>query len=301
MQTDERSTKPSGVSLVLEAPSATPSLARRAASGTAATMASRVLGVVRESVLASLFGPGNEMDAYRIAFRIPNILRDLFAEGAMSAAFVPTFTRRLTTGGHAAALKLCLNVTNALLIFTGMLVFAGIVFAEPLVYPFVTEKYAAIPGQIDLTVLLSRIMMPFLAFIAVAAAAMAMLNALHHFFLPALSPAVFNVVSITLTVLLVPVMPHVGLPAVAAIAMSKYPGAWLRAAFSISPATTATRKSIGRMRHKNIAPVSLANWPWPTPSITTCRNRPRNFSAISSPVGRSTRRKAGSCTCEPCA
>ena len=95
MQTDEPSTKPSGASLVLDAPPATPSLARRAASGTAATMASRVLGVVRESVLASLFGPGNEMDAYRIAFRIPNILRDLFAEGAMSAAFVPAFTRRV--------------------------------------------------------------------------------------------------------------------------------------------------------------------------------------------------------------
>ena len=187
-------------------------------------MASRVLGVVRESVLASLFGPGNEMDAYRIAFRIPNILRDLFAEGAMSAAFVPTFTRRLTTEGHAAALKLGLNVTNALLIITGTLVIAGIIFAEPLVYPFVTETYAAIPGQIDLTVLLSRIMMPFLAFIAVAAAAMAMLNALHHFFLPALSPAVFNVVSITLTVLLVPVMPHVGLPAVAAIAIATTAG-----------------------------------------------------------------------------
>src|SRR5215204_3935037 len=212
MQTGEPSTKPFGASLVLDAPAAAHSLARRAASGSAATMASRLLGVMRESVLASLFGPGNDMDAFRIAFRIPNILRDLFAEGAMSAAFVPTFTRRLTTDGHAAALKLGLNVTNALLIITGTLALAGIIFAEPLVHPFVAEKYAAIPGQIDLTVLLFRILMPFVASLAVAAAAVGMLNALHHFFVPALSPAVFNVVSVSFTLLLVPLMSRVGLP-----------------------------------------------------------------------------------------
>ena len=196
-------------------------------------MASRVLGVVRESVLASLFGPGNDMDAYRIAFRIPNILRDLFAEGAMSAAFVPVFTRRLATGGRAEALKLGLNVTNALLIIAGTLVLAGIIFAEPLVHPFVAAKYAAIPGQIDLTVLLSRIMLPFLAFIAVAAVAMGMLNALHHFFLPALSPAVFNVVSIGLTLLLVPVMPWAGLPAVAALAIATVAGGFAQWAMQL--------------------------------------------------------------------
>ena len=224
MLTGERSTKPSGASLVLDAPASSHSLARRAASGSAATLASRVLGVARESLLASLFGPGNDMDAYRIAFRIPNILRDLFAEGVMSAAFVPVFTRRLATGGRAEALKLGLNVTNALLLITGTLVLAGLIFAEPLVHPFVAAKYAAIPGQIDLTVLLSRIMMPFLAFIAVAAVAMGMLNALHHFFLPALSPAVFNVVSIGLTLLLVPVMPWVGLPPIAALALATVAG-----------------------------------------------------------------------------
>ena len=61
-----------------------------------ATLASRVLGLVRDQVLAYLFGAGDAMDAFRIAFRLPNILRDLFAEGAMSAALVPTFTRALT-------------------------------------------------------------------------------------------------------------------------------------------------------------------------------------------------------------
>jgi putative peptidoglycan lipid II flippase len=83
-------------------------LARSAASAGIATLTSRVLGVVREQVLAFLFGAGDAMDAYNVAFRIPNLLRDLFAEGAMSAAFVPTFTHQLTTrartprGGSAA-------------------------------------------------------------------------------------------------------------------------------------------------------------------------------------------------------
>ena len=196
-------------------------------------MASRILGVVREMVLAFLFGASNEMDAYRIAFRVPNLLRDLFAEGVMSAAFVPTFTRRLAGHGRASALRLGLSVTNALLIITGTLVLAGIIFAEPLVRQFVTDDYAAIPGQIDLTVLLSRIMMPFLMFIAVAAVAMGMLNALHHFFLPALSPAVFNVVSITVTLLLVGLMPRFGLPAVTAIAIATLAGGFAQWAMQL--------------------------------------------------------------------
>ena len=66
-------------------------------------MTSRILGVVREQVLASFFGAGAAMDAYNVAFRIPNLLRDLFAEGAMSAAFVPTFTQTLTTSGKESA------------------------------------------------------------------------------------------------------------------------------------------------------------------------------------------------------
>ena len=110
-------------------------------------MASRVLGVVRESVLASLFGAGKAMDAYRIAFRVPNLLRDLFAEGAMSASFVPTFTRRLTKDDKAAALQLGNNLTNALLMVTGTLVVLGIVFADPLVTRSSPDGYAANPRR----------------------------------------------------------------------------------------------------------------------------------------------------------
>src|SRR5438552_18988815 len=106
-------------------------LARSASVTATATLTSRILGLAREQVLAALFGAGNDMDAFIVAFRIPNLVRDLFAEGAMSSAFVPAFTRELTRGGRQEAWRLGNNVINALLIVTGMLVVLGIVFAEP--------------------------------------------------------------------------------------------------------------------------------------------------------------------------
>jgi putative peptidoglycan lipid II flippase len=224
MQTVAPLTKSFDVSSDPEPASSTRTIARRATSASLATMASRVLGVVREMVLATLFGPSSAMDAYRIAFRIPNMLRDLFAEGVMSAAFIPTFTRRLTLDGKPSALRLGLVATNGLVVITGTLVLLGIIFAEPLVRLVVSADYAARPGQVDLTVFLSRIMMPYLTFIAVAATAMGMLNALHHYFLPAFSPAMFNVVSIACTLALVPVMPALGLPEVTAIAIGTVTG-----------------------------------------------------------------------------
>lgn len=181
-------------------------------------MTSRLLGVVREQVLAAIFGAGNAMDAYNVAFRIPNLVRDLFAEGAMSAAFVPTFTKRLTTDGREAAWRLGSNVITALVVVTGVLVLAGIVFAGPLVAAFAGD-YASVPGKLELATLLTRIMLPFLIFVAVAAAVMGMLNALHSFFLPALSPAMFNVATIVCAFTLVPLMPSMGLPAIAGIAI----------------------------------------------------------------------------------
>src|SRR5947207_7155380 len=102
-------------------------LAKFASITAAATLTSRILGLVREQVLAGLFGAGNEMDAFIVAFRIPNLVRDLFAEGAMSAAFVPTFTRHLTLHGRDAAWRLGNNVLNTLFVTTGILVVAGIV------------------------------------------------------------------------------------------------------------------------------------------------------------------------------
>src|SRR5688572_14820501 len=110
-----------------------PRLARSAGLFGLATMASRILGLVRDQVLAYYFGARDEMDAFRVAFRIPNLVRDLFAEGAMSAAFVPTFTRELTREGKPRAWQLANSVITALVPVTGLLVALGMIFAEPLV------------------------------------------------------------------------------------------------------------------------------------------------------------------------
>ena len=193
-------------------------LARSAGVTGVATLASRVLGLVRDQVLASLFGAGNDMDAFIVAFRIPNLVRDLFAEGAMSAAFVPTFTRHLTLSGKASAWRLGNNVLNALLLGTGAIVIGGIVFAEPLVRMY-AHDFAAVPGKLELTIQLTRVLLPFLTLVAVAAAAMGMLNSLHHYFLPALSPAMFNVATIVCAIALVPLMPALGEPRIMAIAI----------------------------------------------------------------------------------
>lgn len=182
-------------------------------------MTSRVLGLVREQVLAHLFGAGNEMDAFNVAFRIPNLFRDLFAEGAMSASFVPTFTRRMTLLGKAEAWRLGNYVLNGLLLATLAIAVCGVVWARPLATLFASD-YAAVPGKLELTVSLTRVIFPFLVLVAVAAACMGMLNSLHRFFLPSLAPATFNVATIICAVALVPVMPLLHLPGIMAIAIA---------------------------------------------------------------------------------
>src|SRR4030095_3879856 len=111
-------------------------LARSAGLISVATMASRVLGVAREMVLSAFFGArgGGEVDALTVAFRVPTLVRDLFAEGAMTAAFVPTFTRTLTTRGPEAAWRLGNLVINALCLVTGVLVLLGMIFAYPITH-----------------------------------------------------------------------------------------------------------------------------------------------------------------------
>jgi putative peptidoglycan lipid II flippase len=178
-------------------------LARSAGLIGTATMASRILGLVRDQILAYYFGAGHAMDAFNVAFRVPNLFRDLFAEGAMSAAFVPTFSRRLATEGRTAAWRLGNIVINALIGVTLVLVVLGLVFARPIVTVF-AEHYAAVPGKIELAVALARLTFPFLTFVAVAAACMGMLNSLRRFFIPALSPAMFNVATILIIPALVP-------------------------------------------------------------------------------------------------
>src|SRR3954467_1433034 len=127
-------------------------LARSAGLIGIATMTSRLLGVAREVVLAALFGAGSgvEMDAFNVAFRIPNLLRDLFAEGAMTAAFVPAFTRTLAREGRDAAWRLGNLVVNALLLLTGIAVVLGILFAAPITRA-IAPGFGDTPGKLELT------------------------------------------------------------------------------------------------------------------------------------------------------
>ena len=170
-------------------------LARRAGVVSAGVFASRILGVVREQAFAVFFGAGRELDAFITAFRIPNLLRDLFAEGALSAAFVTTFTRKLEREGESAAWQLANLVINALAVVVGLLTLVGIWFAPALV-ELIAPGFAAIPGKVDLTIHLTRIMYPFLLLVALAAVAMGVLNTRGHFGIPAVASAFFNLGSI---------------------------------------------------------------------------------------------------------
>ena len=186
-------------------------------------MTSRVLGLVRDQVLAYFFGAGDAMDAFRIAFRLPNVLRDLFAEGAMSSSLVPTFSRALAQAGPERASRLGSNVINLLVIISGLIAIAGMVFARQLVELY-ASGFAAVPGKLALTVGLTRIMFPFLPMVTVAAVLMAMLNAMHRFFVPALSPATFNVATILSAVVFVPFAPQLGIDPIVAIAAGTLAG-----------------------------------------------------------------------------
>ena len=211
-----------------------PRLARSAGVFGLATITSRILGLARDQVVAYYFGAGDVNDAFRVASRIPNLVRDLFAEGAMSAAFVPTFTRQLTLQGREKSWRLASSVINALFIVTGVIVVIGIVFAAPLVRLFAAE-FADVPGKIELTIYLTRIVFPFLTLVAVAAVLMGMLNSLGHFFIPALSPAMFNVAVIVMSLGLIPFAPEIGLQPITIVAIATLVGGFGQLAIQWPP------------------------------------------------------------------
>jgi putative peptidoglycan lipid II flippase len=163
----------------------------------AATMASRVLGLARDQIFAAVVGANAWSDAFVAAFRIPNLLRDLFAEGALSSAFVPTFADYQRNRGPGEAWRLANLVVGLLLTVVGALTLLGLLFA-PQIVAVVAPGFAA--EQAALTVRLTRIMMPFLLLVSLAAASMGALNAQQRFTAPALAPALFNVGTIAVGV-----------------------------------------------------------------------------------------------------
>jgi putative peptidoglycan lipid II flippase len=163
-----------------------------------AILASRLLGVVRDSLFARIFGVGAFTDAYSTAFRIPNLLRDLFAEGALSSAFVPTFSEALEQGGKERAFRLGNLVLGLVLLVTGLLTLFGMLYSREIISIMTRDDLA----QIETATVLAQIMMPILMLVSVSAVWMGMLNAQQRYLAPAYAPAMFNITSIACGVLL---------------------------------------------------------------------------------------------------
>jgi putative peptidoglycan lipid II flippase len=166
-------------------------IARQVGTVGGGTLLSRVFGLVREQVFAYLFGAGVYTDAFLAAFRIPNLLRDLFAEGALSSAYVPVFSEYLTQRGRESAFRLTSLVINGLLVITALVVIVGIVLA-PLIVKLIAPGFGEHPGQTELATTMARIMFPFLILVALAAAVMGTLNCFGRFGPPAVAPTMFN-------------------------------------------------------------------------------------------------------------
>jgi putative peptidoglycan lipid II flippase len=178
-----------------EPPSGSGSMMRAAGLISALTLLSRVLGLVREQVFAALLGAGFYADAFNTAFRIPNLLRDLFAEGALSAAFIPTYARERHQGGAARAHQLSSRLLTLLAVVLGALVLVGLLLARPLVQAL-APGFGDVAGKLDTTVGLTRVMLPLLPLVSFAAVAMGMLNAQERFGPPAVAPSMFNLITI---------------------------------------------------------------------------------------------------------
>src|SRR6188768_2851104 len=159
-----------------------------------AILSSRLLGLVREMVFAGLFGAGKYLDAFLMAFRLPNLLRDLFAEGALSTAFITTFSGKIATEGDQSAWRLANKVATLTAVFMSAVTLLGIVFAPQLVDLLTWGSWS--PDKTELTILLTRIMWPFMLMVSLAALVMGMLNAKYVFGPPAMASSYFNLGSI---------------------------------------------------------------------------------------------------------
>jgi putative peptidoglycan lipid II flippase len=227
-------------------------IAGDAAANSLATLLSRVAGLVRDMTLASFFGAAGTSDTFFVAFRIPNLLRELFAEGSMSSAFVPVLARVQAGEGEAEAARLVRAALTLMLLLVGGVCALGALFA-PAVVVAIAPGFAADPAKLALTVGLARVMFPFLLFVSLAALVMGALNTRRVFFVPALSPAVLNVVWIAAVPLLAG---HVS-PPVAAVAVGVAAGglaqllfqlpSFLRAGYSLVPSLRFGHPGLRRM------------------------------------------------------
>jgi putative peptidoglycan lipid II flippase len=231
-------------------------------------MMSRVTGLVREVIMARLFGASAENDAFRLGFTLPNLTRDLFAEGALSSAFVPTFTETLAAKGKEPAAYLFRLTATAVILFVGLICALGVVFAPWLVEIF-ASGFHQVPGKFEQAVKLTRIQFPFLLLVALAALVMGVLNANRQFAIPALASTFFNVGSIVAGLLLGFVAaPFLGIQAIEGMAWGVVFGGALqmiwqipslyRTGFPFRPAFDASNPGLRRIV-RLMGPALIAN------------------------------------------
>jgi putative peptidoglycan lipid II flippase len=172
-----------------------------------ATFSSRILGFIRDMVLANLFGATPAADAFFVAYRVPNLLRELFAEGSMSSAFIPVFTEYQTLKSKRDAWELASAVFTTLLTIVTGITILGIIVASGIVW-LLAPGFHDDPAKLGMTTLLTQIMFPYLIFISLAALAMGILNSMRAFAAPAFSPVFFNIFIIGCALFLSPTMPE---------------------------------------------------------------------------------------------
>lgn len=171
------------------------------------TFISRILGLFRETIFAIIFGATAQMDAFLVAFKIPNFMRRLFAEGAFSQAFVPVLSEAKSKYDEASVKILISQVMGLLGLAVLLVSILGMIFSWPLVFIFAPGFYHQ-PEKFYMTESMLRIMFPYLFFIALTALAGGILNTYHKFWVPAFTPTLLNIVMIAVTLLAAPHMAH---------------------------------------------------------------------------------------------
>jgi putative peptidoglycan lipid II flippase len=203
-------------------------IARSAGSVSIAVMCSRVLGLIREQVFAALFGAGFAYDAFVVAFRIPNLLRDLFGEGALSAAFVTVFSDYNTNKGENETWRLAGNVMTFFTLLLSIITLIGIWQSENIVRLLVESHFEQNGAKLELTSLMTVIMFPFLLLVSLSSVCMGILNTRGYFFIPSMASSFFNLGSIIFGVLLAFVLPRFGYPAIVGMAFGTLIGGLLQ-------------------------------------------------------------------------
>jgi putative peptidoglycan lipid II flippase len=196
-----------------------------------ATFFSRILGLIREQVMAAYFGASGVTDAFLVAYRIPNLLRDLFAEGAFSSAFVPTFVEANQESKEESR-ELMWSLFWLLFFITGSICLGIMIFAPELISLF-APAFKQDPEKFEIAVNLTRIMAPFLTFVSLAALFMGALNSLKVFFVPALAPASYNVMSILAMITLSGVIVRMGYHPIYSLGIGAMLGGFMQAAVQI--------------------------------------------------------------------